>query len=381
MATVEDIKWSAYLQYEGPFYRGKHPFVLPLRATEDDKILAVVTATEGGRYDAINMYDGPPILSSGLIQFIEGKGQRSVSQMIGESLKGSDQGKEFRAFFDKMGCVLSASSGKWYIYADEGYTKVDTTQEQEMLFRRGSTGEKGTWTDEGRYIAKRWAAAVATLWEDEYLQLAQLRFTAPKLREFCFGRSKNVVNSAPADNEYAQAFVAAYISFAVNSPVRANKHLEVLLEKYGGFRWKWDEAFLIEALTELTFGPKIAIYPHRYNAIRPVIEKLYGVDLPDFAEELKSWKESTGMPALDPVEVQKALISLGYDLGPYGADGVWGKKTRAAMLSFEQTAGVPPEYCDGMIDVTTYSYLEEALHERGVQTLVGLQAESEGTTP
>jgi hypothetical protein len=378
MATVEDIRWGSYRQYEGPFYRGKHPFGLPLVLSEEDKILAVVTATEGGRFDAINMYDGPPILSSGLIQFIEGKGQRSVTQMIGDTLKGSDVGDEFTDFLNKMGCTLAGSSGKWYLYDDEGSNKVDTTEEQNMLFRRGSNGEKGTWTEEATFTAKRWAAAVATLWEDPRAQFAQTRYTIPRLRQFCFGRSKRVVQDAFNEgSSISMAFAAAYISFAVNNPTRANRHLCIEIERrYPGGCWNWNEDFLIEMLKELTFGPKIAIYPHRYDAIRPVLEKLYGVDLPDFAKELDSWKGETDMLDLTTEELQKALISLGYDLGPYGADGQYGRKTREAMLSFEQTAGVPPEHCDGMVDVTTYSYLEEALHDRGVQTLVGLQAGS-----
>ena len=57
MSVIADIGWGRYRQYEGPFYRGEHRFVLPEDHQRHDRILAVTTATEGGRYDAINMYD------------------------------------------------------------------------------------------------------------------------------------------------------------------------------------------------------------------------------------------------------------------------------------------------------------------------------------
>ena len=373
MSVIADIGWGRYRQYEGPFYRGEHRFVLPEDHQRHDRILAVTTATEGGRYDAINMYDGQ-VMSTTLIQLIE-RAYFKTSQFLGH-LRRYGNFDEFWHFLQRQECTLQSEGSKFYFF-DRG-ERVDTLEEQRDLFHFSSTGERRTWDNQSKEHACEWAAAVATLLGDPVNQKLQRTYLIPKMKDYCFGVARGIVDFALMEesNPWAEAFVSSYISFAVNSPVRATKHLKIAM---GGEGPKFNKDWLIKVLKELTFGPKIAIYPHRYNAIRPVLEKLYDIDLPDFAKELDEWKADSDMLALSAVEVQKALLSLGYDLGPYGADGKWGKKTRTAMLSFEQQAGVPPEHCDGMIDVTTYSYLEEALYERGLQTLAGLQRE-EGST-
>jgi hypothetical protein len=67
MVDKSQIKWGEYKNYEGPYFIGSVPFSLSSNPSDDEKILAVITATEGGCYDSINMYDSC-ILSSGLIQ-------------------------------------------------------------------------------------------------------------------------------------------------------------------------------------------------------------------------------------------------------------------------------------------------------------------------
>lgn len=61
------ILWGSYKEYEGPFFMGKRSFILPQHPTEADKQLEVITAAEGGHYDAINMYDRG-IISVGISQ-------------------------------------------------------------------------------------------------------------------------------------------------------------------------------------------------------------------------------------------------------------------------------------------------------------------------
>lgn len=53
--TVNNIGWGSYTNYEGPFFRGTIPYTLPENPTEADLELLVLTSTEGGRYNAINM--------------------------------------------------------------------------------------------------------------------------------------------------------------------------------------------------------------------------------------------------------------------------------------------------------------------------------------
>ena len=373
MAKVEDIGWGSYRNFEGPFHRGKHRYELPEEPTEVDKVLAVVTATEGGRYDAINMYDGQ-IISSGLIQFIE-RGQRSVSQMLGESLESDSlQRDSFLDFLVPQRVDLDEElPGKWYFMTGPGREVVDTLDEQRRLFHLRSTGAKGTWDVGSVAHAKKWAAAVASFWEHPATQKAQRELTLPQLEMFAFGDSRKMIKYASEkDTDLSEAFIAAYLSFAVNNPTRANKHLHIGLDKA---RMKsqacsemWSLDWFIEILKELTFGPNIAIYPHRYNAIRPVMEKLYGIDLPDFADELKTWQRDNEFLWLpDTIEIQKALLALGSDLGPHGADGVYGRKTREAVFNFEQAHGHPSP--DGYPDPYMVQLLERALQAKGMAQL------------
>lgn len=66
-------------------------------------------------------------------------------------------------------------------------------------------------------------------------------------------------------------------------------------------------------------------------------------------------KGSTGP---NVVECQEALIRLGYDLNPYGADGKFGAKTEAAVKGFQGTAGLKQ---DGIVGLQTWTALDKAI--------------------
>src|SRR5512135_3183037 len=70
VTTPAEIGWSSYQNHEGPFFIGKVPYVPPQNPDFLEKCMSVVTATEGGHYDAINMYDSC-ILSVGILQVCE----------------------------------------------------------------------------------------------------------------------------------------------------------------------------------------------------------------------------------------------------------------------------------------------------------------------
>jgi len=134
----------------------------------------------------------------------------------------------------------------------------------------------------------------------------------------------------------------------------------------GHLKAKWSKDWCIHITKQLTFGPKIAIYPHRYKAIRPVVEKLYGVDLPDHADELKKWTQSMEMDPVEPEviydeapkeptfttvrEIQRLLFDMGYDLGPSGVDGWEGRKTKEAVRTFQGLNGLTT---DGIVGPNT----------------------------
>lgn len=70
-----------------------------------------------------------------------------------------------------------------------------------------------------------------------------------------------------------------------------------------------------------------------------------------------------GAPVGDPdlPNVQRDLIALGYDLGPAGADGVLGRRTREAVLRFQEAQGLA---VDGKIGPQTKKALRAAVQSK-----------------
>ena len=351
------IRWGSYNDYEGPFFRGRAKFEVPPSPTDDEKILSVITATEGGAYDAINMYDRC-IVSTGLIQFCEAS-YYSTSALLGSIFEVQANLVELlrpaldasRATFERK------SSTKWRFYVAQN--EVDTLPEQRRLFLLNSTGHRGSWDAASRDHARLWAASLATLLEQPAARSVQRRLTVERIRSFATPAALKVVANAESVSPLAAATAAIFYSYAVNLPAVASRHLLKAEEGAAGHK-KWSESWCIALLKALVFGPGIAIWPHRYNAVRPVVERLFGVDLPDMAEQLKAWRsgfDSTLPDFGDVRTLQQLLVALGYDLGPAGADGVAGPKTRAAVKMFQQTNGLVP---DGVVGPITVRALEVA---------------------
>jgi hypothetical protein len=250
--------------------------------------------------------------------------------------------------------------------------EVDTLQEQQQFFLN-CDGLKGSWTPEACEYAKKWAAAVATVWEQPGAQVVQVDYTAKRLKGFLLPEARKVYDAAP-ETGTGQAFRAAYLSFAANNPTWANSSLRKGLATT---KEPWSHGWLEDVLQALTFASGVTIYPHRYNAIRPVLEKLYNVNLPDFATELGKLVEAKGaIAALDTKDLQEALIFLGFDLGPKGADGAYGAKTKDAVLSFEQLdygepdeLKVPQTEQNGMVDHFTAPKLQWVLEKKSYEKL------------
>lgn len=362
MARVEDIGWGSYRQYEGPFYRGVTPFVLPASPSWADKVLAVSSSTEGGKYDAYNGYDAC-ICTSGLIQWCE-RGMYGVSNMLGHAA--SEGGFALlRPLDDVLGKHSIGFSrnakGRFRFHGKQFGGEVDTEYEQRQLFLLHSDGTKGTWDDESKRYAKEWAAAISTVWESPAATKLQTEYTAQRKRGFCLPFARKLVDGAPP-TDVGQAFQAAYLSFAGNNPTWANEALQHAVEKEGANPYEFNG--LVAVLRSLTFHKGIRIYPGRYDKIRPVLEKLWNLNLPDFADELKTFQG--GAAFWDPKEIQQALLALGFDLGPAKDDGNWGKKSKEAFLTFELQHGLPG---DGVIDEASAAALEKAMEQKGITQL------------
>lgn len=302
MTTAAQIGWGTYTSYEGPFYRGSRKFSLPADPDETDKIIAVIAAAEGGCYDSINMYDRG-IVSVGLIQWIEA-GQRSVSDMLG--CVAEKCGIEAVTVPLEQALKLSNASfektkeSKWRFKFNDSRGFVDTDAKAQQLFL-GCKGSVGSWTLDAKNHAKTWAACIANVWESSEACKAQSEYTRSRMSVFIRPSAKAILFDDDKSNEgWVGMIRAAYLSYAINNPTIANDQVKIASGRSKSL--KWSEDWCICLLQQLTFGPNIAIYPARYNNVKGMLEKLWGVTLP-CAKDLGTWKEPElplSVPQNDP---------------------------------------------------------------------------------
>lgn len=301
MIEPQNIGWGSYKEYEGPFFRGTRVYVMPSNPSDKDKDLQVLTATEGGRYDAVNMYDRC-IVSIGLIQWCEAS-QYSTSDLLGavaDNLGPDSVIQHLKPALDLCNATFKKNvKGKWRFFFLDGRNEVDTLSKQQELFL-GCSGIKGKWNPEAKERALLWAACFANVWQSEEARRVQVHFTHARLRWFYTADAKKILlEDAEPNVGWAGALRGAYNSFAGNLPTTAGKHLRIATDKLKSPKWSPD--WCIGVLQELTFGPDIAIYPHRYNVIRPHLERLWSIQLPKTSDELKEWVEPNVEPS--PVTV------------------------------------------------------------------------------
>lgn len=372
MTDTNQIGWGSYMSYEGPLFYGVCPLVPSPNPSEEERVLSVITATEGGHFDAINMYDRM-IVSVGLIQWGEA-GQYSVSDMLGQVIKRDPMLlAPLTPALKQAGATFQTNAKGRYRFF-RGGNEVDTVQEQQRLFLLNSDGTKGMWDNESKAYAKLWTACLANVFQQVGAQQAQLAFTVQRLSWFATADAKAAL-WAPDDPEgFPQGWVgalrAAFLSFAANLPAVAAQQLQTALGATKAERWS--EEWCVAILKQLTFGPNITIYPGRYNSIRPVVERLFGVDMPDFAKDLQAWHSKNNIdlttgPGIPPTfltvkEIQAELVAEGYDLGPSGADGVMGQKTKNAIMTFQRLHGLAP---DGQVGPRTRKALVAEWEKRG----------------
>jgi len=367
MVDPVQIKWGKYLGWEGPWFPGSVRVEPSASPSVQEIYFLTLTATEGASWNAVNMYDRC-IVSVGAIQWCEAS-QYSVSDMLGAALEEDRSSTGWLEFVTGRRYAFrpkTLGSPKFRFFSLESGDEVDTVEEQRRLFLLRSNGKQG-WDDESKHYAKTWAAKFAELFARPAFQAAQRKFTMDRLLGFVFQDVKDELFSPssmwPNDDPWTKAARAAYLSFAGNNPTWARKYYQVWRASAASADSTRDKA--VSLIRNLTFAPQVAIYPERYNKIRPVIERYFGVDLPDFAEDLRTWEN---LPEVDLVAetvklnsvlgIQKALLALGFDLGPRGADGVWGPKTEAAVEQFQSLRGLT---VDGIVGPKTRATLTEVL--------------------
>lgn len=353
MVDVSKIAWGKYSTFRGPMYLGSKAFVLPSAPVLADQILATIAATEGGHWDAVNMYDRC-VCSVGLIQWCEA-GQYSVSDMLGAVAERDpsllDPLKHMMALANVT--FRQNARGRWRFFFGDARGEVDRISEQQQLFLLHSTGLERTWDAASKDYAKGWAAALASVFEAPAAILAQRDYTAPRVRSFATAFAAKWIAQAPSSG-IGQAFVCSYLSFAANNPTWADQALQSAVGRSKAPAWTMD--WFIDVLYDLVFHAGITIYPARYAAIRPLLERMFAIDLPDFADQLSA------SSAMSSTEVQQYLVDLGYDLGSSGqlgngVDGKWGNKSITALAEFERRHGL---VADGWPDVSTNEVLRHA---------------------
>lgn len=346
--------WGGYGQYEGWRFGGDVPFVLPENATWQEKVLAVTMRAEGSMtYNALNMYDSGGV-SLGPIQVIE-FGQYGVSDMLGYCVARGAFGPGYSSAFDEAMYASQAAfrktlKGVSRFFLPDPYGEVNSLVEQQILFfGEPGVGKKGTWGPVGstmRAHALAWAKGLVDIFSQPNTKKAVSEFCA--LRLLSWYDDAFFTDKSP-DGWWGVAH-AAFLMFCVNYPKTARAKLKEWRE------WINDgdvgEGEVLRFLQLLTFSG-VNTWPFRYNQARPELERLYGVDLPDFTQDLSRY----GTDAyITTKELQARLIHLNYDLGPAGADGVYGQCTQKAVWTFQQLNGVRPT---GVPDAQTVLALKE----------------------
>jgi len=343
-----EIRWGSYREYEGPFFIGRTRYVPPKDPDFLDKCLMVLAATEGGRYDAINMYD-TCILTVGIIQVCEAVFE--FSKMLG-ACTGAGLGT-IRKILSQMPVPADFrqnAKGQWRFFFLDGRGEVDSKDKMCTVFLGGSSGLKGQWTDEQKQHAKEVAAAMASLWESQLMQDGQREYVKPHLMSYVRPATKAALFSDPEEGGYVGALKAAMISYSANLPAVADKFF-IMARSSSDWATMNDQDKFTAAMKQVAFGPKIGIWPGRYKAIRPVLESQFGIVVPTVEELAGSPPVAPAGPDLSsPAGIQKFLIGQGYDLGPAGADGVFGPKTKLAVATFQKFVGLTP---DGIVGPNT----------------------------
>jgi murein L,D-transpeptidase YcbB/YkuD len=354
---IAQIKWGSYKDFEGPWFPGSIDYNLPDTPDFLDKVVYVVTSTEGGHYNSVNMYDSC-ILTVGTIQFCEKL--MLVTNMLGECA--NTDLATIKSYLSQLPIPADFHKNmrnQWRICCDT-YGDIDNPDKMRQLYLCGANGLKGQWKNQQIDQARTVASVFASMWDSQSMQDGQMRFVKQRIMSFVMPRTKQIIFADPTSNDgYDGALKAAVVSFSVNIPAVADKLVNQAAQDPAWSSASSQDKFTM-AMKILAFKSNIAIWPGRYKTIHPALEKVFGVSLPSL-DELASDGDNTE-PSDDslttPVGIQKALLALGYDIGPRGADGSIGPKTQQAIIAFQGSHNLDP---DGAVGTMTIAALQEAL--------------------
>lgn len=361
---AKDLSWGSYGDTEGWYtYGPAAPPPVDPSGSNEEAYLRIVCQTEsprGGCPGAINAFDSCKI-SVGYLQLCQT--YFLTTDLLGYLVsRDVEFTPSLKKAFEVSGCDFRKDTrGRWRLF--RGNDAVDTPDENNEVFFGGVSGKRGSWDEASKERAKIWVLGL-----QEYLiqpaaidlQVAYLR---PRLTSFvtkkAYARLWGEGTPEKEAKGWPMAVRSAFLSFSANNPTLAERNLSKV-----GREDIFSQDGAIEVIKSLTFSEgNPVIYPKRYEDIRPSIEVYAKVDLPDTRKDLEAWGlnltgQKDAAPSMVSVqEIQQKLLHLGYDLGPKGADGVWGQKTRAAVITFQRLAKLHP---DGIVGPKTRKALIEA---------------------
>lgn len=359
--TASQIKWGSYKEYEGPFFPGVTPYRTPASPDFEDKLLGVVTATEGGAYDAINMYDSC-ILSVGIIQLCEKLFK--VSDLLGECAQ--TEAPFIKSMLSQLPVAADFRKNQrnqWRLVFLDGRGEVDTQDKMRQVYLGGSSGLKGGYTEQQKQHAREVAAAFASLWDSPGMRAAQVAHLKPRMTSYVMARSKQILFQDQEKDGIVGALKAAFVSYAANVPVIADQRLFEATQSAAWATASNEDKYAL-AMKSLVYGSKVTIWPGRYKKIHPVLEQLFDVDLPTL-DDLAGVDDSPNQADDDlntEVGIQRFLLDHGFDLGPAGADGIIGTKTKEAIVTFQCSKAIYP---DGIVGPETRAAMISVLQAEG----------------
>lgn len=363
MVALADVRWGKYMGYQGPWHPGRFKYVLPANPTEADRRIAVITATEGGTLDAINRYD-KCIDTQGVIQWCNRAPQHSVDKLyalVARKLPAAVD--QYNAALDSIGYKFDVASGLHVRNRDAALVNTPALQ-CELYFDRPDNAAHSPWTEAQQHRAKQFVVWSLKFWESPEARAVQVEYTAARLESFFLYKFSAELFHMVDDSDIGRAFQAVLLSFAASNPLLTCRSSEAAYREAVGHLQPWSLEWLAHFCYYWVFHANIAIYPGRYAKLVPVIQQLYGVQLPVLAD----LSPSTSSEFASAEEVQAGLIQLGYDLGPAGVDGVFGKKSQRALRRLEEEYA-PQRHADGIPDVETVALLHRVLEARGVSAL------------
>jgi len=369
MFTESMLRWGEYGGFAGYWFPGTRKLEVAPDADDKMRRYFIGCVTEGAGANSLNCYDRCRF-SGGRFQITEVCSGWLVTSLLGVLMeqkpsilapvlaRAADRGYSLKRVTNRYGA---------WAWCDNVGPVHRSSEATNLFFSNGCDGKLGSWErgDANANAIVPFLLEYLNIWEDGEATAIQDQFLLTRMYNFVMAGGRSFLNLPNEGKPYLAAAQAAYLSFSLNNPTIALRMLDRARteskHQIGTKDWCYDYLKLA------VFGPNVAIYPHRYNdarsprsSIRFHLERLYGVDLPDLAEDLQRWE--TAHPSVRTIrtaqEIQQGLIDLGYNLGPRGADGIFGTKTREAVVAFQRAKRLQ---VDGIVGPKTLAAMVEAL--------------------